>query len=146
MFTCVVLFFFPERGIVNQIEVNGELKCKPERSTVADEPAVLSFVGGVLGIGLSCGILAVASYCGSHYGADSPEARGILAAGFVVLAFIGEHASLQCPRPITDFQGQEDSPGAIRQDSMSHRGSSCSSLLSSSLRTKILSRQALTPI
>jgi hypothetical protein len=76
-FTCILLFFFPRGGIVNQIE-----------------STLFGILGASLGLAWQCLVLAVAAYCGRTYGADSDTARAILGLGLAILALVCELAQL----------------------------------------------------
>ncbi|KAL7422678.1 hypothetical protein Q5752_001969 [Cryptotrichosporon argae] len=71
VYTTLLLFFFPRGRLFQQLESNA-----------------INFVGAILGLAYTSAVLAVAGWCGTHHGADSNEARGVLAVGLTVLSII----------------------------------------------------------
>lgn len=68
-----------------QIEENSEFRAPCMAYSLA-----INFVGAVLGLSWSLVALAIAAWCGNHYGADKPQARAVLGIGLACLSFACE--------------------------------------------------------
>lgn len=52
-----------------------------------------NFVGATIGLGWTSAVVAVAGWCGNHYGSDASEARAVLGVGLAVLSLVGKYTS-----------------------------------------------------